>query len=325
MKDFFISYSKDDRRWAEWIAWQVEEAGYTTIAEAWDFKPGANFVTKMHKALKMTDRVIMVASEKYFDSKFTKGEWTAAYAENSDKLIMVRISDYKPDGLLRPVIYIDLFGLNEEDAKEGLLKGIKKIQSKPSTQSPYPGSSLWENPRFPGSLPPVCNLPSRNRNFTGRESLLTDLRTAFTTGGYAASTQTLTGPNGVGKTQLAIEYAYRYSHDYDLIWWLNAEVPATLTDEIVGMAESLCFPKEMLKETPTSINAVKDWLEQNNRWLLIFDNAMDQESIKGYLPGSASGHVLITSRNPNWNKIGCVLPVTEFKPDCIGLHKKNLK
>lgn len=315
MKDFFISYSIDDRRWAEWIAWQVEEAGYTTIIQAWDFKPGANFITRMHRALKVTNRVIMVASEKYFDSKFTKGEWTAAYAENPDKLIPVSISDYKMEDLLRPVVHIDLFGLNEEDAREVLLNGIMNMPSKPSASSQDSGSSLGEKPRFPGSLPPVCNLPLRNHNITWRESMLTDLRTAFTTGGYTASTQTLSGLSGVGKTQLAIEYSYRYSHDYDVIWWLNAEVPAAITNDIMRMAESLCLPKEILNDTSTAINAVKAWLEQNNRWLLIFDNAMDQEIIKEYLPGSPSGHVLITSRSPNWNKIGCVLPVKEFKQD----------
>jgi hypothetical protein len=48
-KDFFVSYNRADRAWAEWIAWQLEAAGYTTVLQAWDFRPGVNFALKMHE------------------------------------------------------------------------------------------------------------------------------------------------------------------------------------------------------------------------------------------------------------------------------------
>ena len=47
-KDFFISYNKADRAWAEWIGWKLEEAGYTVILQAWDFPAGSNFVIAKH-------------------------------------------------------------------------------------------------------------------------------------------------------------------------------------------------------------------------------------------------------------------------------------
>lgn len=49
MKDFFISYTSADRSWADWIAWTLQEAGYTTVHQAWDFRPGANFVSEIEK------------------------------------------------------------------------------------------------------------------------------------------------------------------------------------------------------------------------------------------------------------------------------------
>jgi len=49
MKDFFISCNSADRAWAEWIAWQFEEAGYTTVLQAWDFRPGFSFVFEIDK------------------------------------------------------------------------------------------------------------------------------------------------------------------------------------------------------------------------------------------------------------------------------------
>jgi hypothetical protein len=59
MKHFFISYNKADRQWAEWIAWALEEAGYTTVVQAWDFGPGSNFVLEMHTAAKDTEHTIV--------------------------------------------------------------------------------------------------------------------------------------------------------------------------------------------------------------------------------------------------------------------------
>jgi hypothetical protein len=52
-KDYFISYTHADQRWAEWIAWLLEEAGYTTMLQAWDFIAGSNFVIEMDAAASM--------------------------------------------------------------------------------------------------------------------------------------------------------------------------------------------------------------------------------------------------------------------------------
>lgn len=78
-KDFFISYTSADKRWAEWIAWQLEAAGYTTIIQAWDFQAGGNFVLDMNKATMQAARTIAVLSPDYFASKFTPSEWAAAF------------------------------------------------------------------------------------------------------------------------------------------------------------------------------------------------------------------------------------------------------
>ena len=78
MKHFFISYNRADRTWAEWIAWQLEEAGYTTVLQAWDFRPGSNFVLEMQKAAKEAERTIAVLSPDYLKALYTQSEWVAA-------------------------------------------------------------------------------------------------------------------------------------------------------------------------------------------------------------------------------------------------------
>ena len=76
-KDFFISYNHHDRAWAESIAWELEESGYTTSNQAWDFGAGSNFVIEMDTALKGAERVIAVLSPNYLESNFTASEWAA--------------------------------------------------------------------------------------------------------------------------------------------------------------------------------------------------------------------------------------------------------
>ena len=82
MKDFFISYNRADRTWAEWIAWQLEEAGYTVIVQAWDIRPGSNFILEMHKAARETERTIAVLSPAYLSALYTQPEWAAALVQD---------------------------------------------------------------------------------------------------------------------------------------------------------------------------------------------------------------------------------------------------
>jgi len=111
MKDFFISYNSADKDRAEWIAWQLEDAGYTTVIQAWDFGPGQNFVLAMQKAATEARRTIAVLSPDYLDAKFTTPEWAAAFVQDPTGeqrlLIPVRVRPVELAGLLKPIVYID--------------------------------------------------------------------------------------------------------------------------------------------------------------------------------------------------------------------------
>ena len=155
--DFFISYTKNDKAWAEWIAWELEESGYTTILQAWDFLPGSNFVLQMNDATGKAERTIAILSPDYFSASFTKAEWAAAFADDpgSEKgtLIPIRIRKYEDKGLLPQIIYIDLVGRDESSAKEVLLKGIQRERAKPAIKPNFPGSAertIIDQPVFPG-------------------------------------------------------------------------------------------------------------------------------------------------------------------------------
>ena len=74
MADFFVSYNSADRSWAEWIAYQLEDAGYSTTIQAWDFRPGSDFVEEMDRAAAGSQRTIAVLSPDYVAARFTRSE-----------------------------------------------------------------------------------------------------------------------------------------------------------------------------------------------------------------------------------------------------------
>lgn len=160
MKDFFISYTKTDKDWATWIAWKLEKAGYTTLIQAWDFGPGTNFVIEMQKAHQHTSKTIVVLSQDYLSSSFATAEWAARFAEDPEakerKLVPIRVRECNPEGLLGPVVYVDLVGISEHDAEAKLLEAFKEGRPKPLVQPPYPGRVPV---KFPG--PDEGGSPSR--------------------------------------------------------------------------------------------------------------------------------------------------------------------
>ena len=270
MPGFFVSYNSADRDWAVWIAWELEQAGYTTSVQAWDFMPGSNFVLEMQRAASECERTVAVLSPDYLESAFTQPEWAAAFAGDptgkSRKLVPVRVRQCEIDGLLKSIVYIDLVGVEEAAARRQLLEGVRQGRG-PVGPVRFPSA---KPPRFPTALPDIWNVPHlRNPNFTGRDALLAELHAALTSGRAAAVTQAISGLGGVGKTQLAAEYAYRSAHEYSVVWWVRAEDPATALSDYVDLARRLGLKTP--EETGRAIvSAVRDWLSHNGGWLLIF-------------------------------------------------------
>ncbi|MBA2593415.1 MAG: toll/interleukin-1 receptor domain-containing protein [Gammaproteobacteria bacterium] len=158
MRDIFVSYTSADRVWAEWVAWELEAAGYTAFIQAWDFRPGSNFVLEMQRAASQCQRTIVMLSENYLKSVFTQPEWAAAFAVDPQglarKLIPVRVDRCHPEGLLKAIVYIDLVGLDSVQARKILLEGLRD-RAKPSAPPVFPGG-----PTKPVSAQPSAGVPA---------------------------------------------------------------------------------------------------------------------------------------------------------------------
>ncbi len=159
MTDFFISYTNADTRWAEWIAWTLEDEGYSVILQKWDFGPGSNFILEMQRAAAAAERTVAVLSPDYLKSAFTGPEWAAAFATDpsavAQKLVPVRVRLCEPGGLLGPLVHIDIVELDEGEARGALLAGLRPGRAKPDTRPPFPSDRRKGQKPFPGPGSPT--------------------------------------------------------------------------------------------------------------------------------------------------------------------------
>ncbi|WP_261561420.1 toll/interleukin-1 receptor domain-containing protein [Frankia tisae] len=139
---FFVSYTSIDVKWAVWVAWTLEAAGHEALIQAWDFGPGSNFVDEMHRALSDDRRIVVVLSAAYLTSAFATTEWQAAWAADpagTKRLLLVaRVEDCERPGLLRPVVSVDLFGVDLDTARRRLLDAITPRRRKPGVEPAFP-------------------------------------------------------------------------------------------------------------------------------------------------------------------------------------------
>src|ERR1700746_347107 len=163
--------------------------------------------------------------------------------------------------------------------------------------------------------PRVWNIPARNPGFTGRDDLLAVVRGRLLAGDRAV-VQALHGMGGVGKTQLAAEYAHRFAGAYDLAWWIDAEQGKLIGDQVAALGLSLgCV--EAGAGTEAMGVAVLAELRRRGRGLLVFDNAEAPADVAPWLPGGG-GHVLITSRQRGWDEVAAPVEVDVLARDGSG-------
>ncbi|MEO3872820.1 FxSxx-COOH system tetratricopeptide repeat protein [Nonomuraea sp. B12E4] len=167
----------------------------------------------------------------------------------------------------------------------------------------------------PGRMPQVWGkVPSRNVNFTGRSVLLDRLHAGLSSDVTAVVPHTLHGFGGVGKTQLAVEYAHKYRSEYDVVWWIPADQPVLVKSSLAGLAPLLGLQAATRGGAEDAADAVLDALRRGepfDRWLLVFDNADQPEEISDLIP-QGPGQVIITSRNHRWQGLVDTLAVDVF-------------
>src|ERR1700678_354574 len=167
------------------------------------------------------------------------------------------------------------------------------------------------------------DVPMRNKNFTGRDDTLAKLRQGASSRGTAVlpeqdpenpQPQAVHGLGGVGKTAIAIEYAHRFSAEYDLVWWIPSDQLPSVRGSLAALAAKLRLELPPATGIDGAIAAVVEALRLGvpySRWLLVFDNADQPEDIRQLIP-DGPGDVLITSRNHRWQSVINTVPMDVF-------------
>lgn len=180
------------------------------------------------------------------------------------------------------------------------------------------------------ALTPHWHVPfPRNPLFTGRNEILEALHTHLRTDQVVAPTHSyaLYGLGGIGKTQIALEYAYRYALEYSAVFWIEAETSERITGSLLRIAESLSLPEHLAADQPPILAAVQHWLATHSRWLLIWDNLEDLDLPERWLPPARQGIILITTRGPALGTLALgreLLPMEQEEGMRFLLHRAKL-
>jgi tetratricopeptide (TPR) repeat protein len=291
----FISRAGADADFAAVVGSILEAAGHSVILQQWDFA-NRNFVERMHAALTNGARVVALLSPEYLRSDHCQAEWQNAIADDPlntrSRLILLRVVECEPAGLLRGLAYWDLVGIRDDRA---LLDQIvrdavceERLQS--ATTGPY-----WRAPRTIIDTEAVRPVPS----FSGRDEELAAISAALARDGSVAA---IHGLGGVGKSSIAREYCWRARDRYSVVWWLNAESDAGIVEALLRLGILLARGLDHVADRRHAAQQVTSSMLSGfaKPVLLVFDNLDDERLLRAWQPRTGA-RVLITSRNASWS------------------------
>jgi tetratricopeptide (TPR) repeat protein len=296
--DFFLSRRGSVAAVAGEVTDVLIEKGYRVIVQDYDIPFGESFVEAMHEGIKNSRDLIVLYTQDYESSPYTRKEFTSFEAERvktaeQRHIIVLRCEDVPLRGLLADNVYQTLVGI--EDSEERKRRIIAAAERQSQTAPPPPR--------------PFIGVPPRIASFTGRADALDRLDAILMQDKPAAVTQAsvgraaVQGMGGVGKTSLAVEYAHRFRGLYAGVCWCPAETRTGLLSALAALAVTLAATTaEEAGVEKRAKSALRRLAEQRATWLLVYDNVTAPDHVADLLP-SAGARVLITSRFSDWSEL----------------------
>ncbi|HPO16857.1 MAG TPA: toll/interleukin-1 receptor domain-containing protein, partial [Candidatus Hydrogenedentes bacterium] len=314
----FISYSHKDKQYLDALKTMlapIQRNHNVSIWEDTQISPGALWRDEINDALNSAKVAVFLVSDNFLASNFIVEHelHPLLQAATNDGVVILWV-------LIRECMWETIKELEERQAVHPLTTPLERL-SEPEQRTIFKelGRKVLENLNATPSLHkdgtlkttghlPLHNLPldSLGDLFKGREDALATLHASLTQNKTTAvvQKQAIHGLGGIGKTRLAVEYAYRYAREYTALLFVRADAPAAVHASLAALADLLHLPERDAREEPVKTAAVLHWLETNTGWLLILDN-VDAEAaaaaVLPLLPRLNNGCVLITTRRAHWS------------------------
>lgn len=302
-KALFVSRAGADADFAAVIGGILESAGYAVVLQQWDFA-NRNFMERMHAALAGGARVVALLSPEYLSSAHCQAEWQNAIADDQlnsrSRLILLRVAECEPVGLLSGLAYWDLVPIreNRELLQEIVLDAVREEGRRTAPTGPY-----WRPPRCVVDTEAIRPVPT----FSAREEELAAIASALSHDGAVVAVH---GLGGVGKTSIAREYAWRNREPYSVIWWLPAPTEDGIIEGLLRLGAIFVRGLDQLADRRAAAQRVTGSLLNgfSKPALLVFDNLEDEPLLRTWLPRTGA-RALVTSRCAAWGAEVTAIPL----------------
>lgn len=299
----FICYSRDDaeivRADTVWLA----SHGFAPWVDE-HIRPGADWAEVLAREIDRCAALVFFASQRAIASPHCLNE--IAYAVDAGKpIVVVYLEAVELTGGIKLYIArtqaIVRWQLGSDEYRQQMLDVLRAhtdVRNAPKFITPI---DVWQVPL------------RRNHAFSGRDALLADL-TAVLSQTPDPTVIVLTGLAGVGKSQLALEFAYRHAKAFRVVAWIRAEAASTLQADFVNLAKALHLSRANDPDTALVVEELRRWLGDHGDWLVILDNVEDPQLAADFLPSHFRGKVLATTRRQNWGHWARRLSIDGFSP-----------
>jgi len=320
----FYSYAEADRVWRDQLATHLSQLRRDEGIEEWheqQILAGADRAQEIDQAISSAHIVLLLisadflASDACYDIEMQHALERHRRGEARVIPIIVRPCDWRHSPLAHlqclPHDSQPIATWSDQDqAFVDIVAGLRSVIQNLS----LPRASA---PR--AVLPAIWNIPyQRNPFFIGREEILTHVHTQLQTSqpiALSQQPQAISGLGGIGKTQIAVAYAYQFGWEYQAVLWVQAESRETLSSSYAALAALLNLPEQNTQEHTIMVQAVKRWLQTHSEWLLILDNADELALVLEFLPLAPAGHILLTTRAQATSHLANRIEVETFSPE----------
>ena len=323
--EIFCSYAHEDEAWRQKLETHLSLLKRQGLVSLWHDRhigPGTDWAHAIDMHLETASVILLLVSADFFASDYCYGiEMQRALERQEAGEARVLPILVRPVEGWQQAPFAHLQALptdakplaawrNKDTALADVAAGIRRVivEELPQLTASAPRAAL----------PAIWNIPyPRNPFFLGRDDELALVRHHLQTGQATAlsQAQAISGLGGIGKTQLALEYAYRYYQDYQAVLWARAESTETMITSYVALATLLRLPEREEKEQEVTVQAVKIWLQTHRGWLLILDNADELSLLSAFLPPSLGGHLLLTTRAAATGRLAYRLEIGTLLPE----------